>query len=110
MTPVLRGDRNQCQGCKRYFNSTAAFDKHRAGEHGRNRCCLPVAEMQAKGMVLRDDGFWRGSAMPDAMTYPPAGTAPLLDEPSEPELAQQVADDKQEAITDARVAAIGEQR
>lgn len=38
------------------------------------------------------------------------GAAPLLDEPSEPELAQQVADDTQQAITDARVAAIGEQR
>lgn len=38
------------------------------------------------------------------------GAVPLLDEPSEPELAQQVADDTQQAITDAQVAAIGEQR
>lgn len=34
--------------------------------------------------------------------------APLLDEPSEPELAQQVADDTQQAITDAQVAMKGE--
>lgn len=36
------------------------------------------------------------------------GAAPLLDEPSEPELAQQVADDTQQAITDAQVAMKGE--
>lgn len=35
-------------------------------------------------------------------------TAPLLDEPTEPELAQQVADDTQQAITDAQVAMKGE--
>lgn len=60
----LSGDRNQCQGCKEYFNSTHAFDKHRAGEHGANRHCLTTDQMQAKGMILGDDGFWRGSAMP----------------------------------------------
>lgn len=36
------------------------------------------------------------------------GAAPLLDEPSEPELAQQVADDTQQAITDATQAMKGE--
>jgi hypothetical protein len=61
----LTGDRNQCQGCKEYFNSTHAFDKHRAGEHGINRHCLDTAEMLAKGMFMGQDGFWRGSAMPD---------------------------------------------
>ena len=61
----LTGDRNQCQGCKQYFNSTAAFEKHRVGEHGKDRRCLNPDEMQARGMVLRDDGFWRGSAMPE---------------------------------------------
>lgn len=64
MDKVLRGDRNQCQGCKRYFNSTHAFDKHRTGDHGKDRRCMTEAEMLAKGMVLGDDGFWRGSAMP----------------------------------------------
>lgn len=60
----LRGDRNQCQGCKAYFNSTHAFDKHRTGEHGIDRRCMTVDEMKARGMVLGADGFWRGSAMP----------------------------------------------
>ncbi len=60
---VLRGDRNQCPTCKKYFNSTHAFEKHRAGEHGVNRHCLTEDQMTAKGMVIGDDGFWRGSAM-----------------------------------------------
>lgn len=64
MSKVLRGDRNQCQGCKAYFNSTHAFEKHRVGEHGKDRRCLNADEMRAKGMVLGDDEFWRGSAMP----------------------------------------------
>jgi hypothetical protein len=61
---ILRGDRNQCQGCKEYFNSTGAFDKHRTGKHVIDRRCMTKDEMLAKGMVLRDDGFWRGSEMP----------------------------------------------
>lgn len=60
----LRGDRNQCQGCKAYFNSSRAFDMHRTGRHGIDRRCLNADEMIAKGMVHGSDGFWRGSAMP----------------------------------------------
>jgi hypothetical protein len=64
-TVALRGDRNQCAGCGQLFNSTHAFDKHRTGPHANNgRRCLTVDEMQAAGMVLGADGFWRGSAMP----------------------------------------------
>ena len=62
----LRGDRNQCQGCKVYFNSTTAFDKHRVGEFGGGRRCLSEDEMLAKGMVLGASGFWVGSRMPIA--------------------------------------------
>ena len=29
--------RNQCQACKQYFNSNAAFELHRIGEHGVDR-------------------------------------------------------------------------
>lgn len=61
---ALRGDRNQCAGCGALFNSSHAFGKHRTGEHGVNRSCLTAEGMQAKGMVLGADGFWRGSAMP----------------------------------------------
>lgn len=67
----LTGDRNQCQGCKQFFNSMFAFDKHRAGEHGRNRCCLPVDEMQKKGMCKNAAGFWISAAMtPFARSVP----------------------------------------
>lgn len=62
----LTGDRNQCQGCKEYFNSTAAFDKHRAGQHGVDRRCLTPAEMLAKGMAQNSAGFWVGEPMTDA--------------------------------------------
>ncbi len=64
---ALRGDRNQCAGCGCLFNSTHAFEKHRAGEHGVSRRCLSEGEMLAKGMVLGVDGFWRGSAMPQSV-------------------------------------------
>ena len=60
----LRGDRNQCPGCAKYFNSTHAFERHRIGDHGINRRCATEEQMLFKGMVLGKDGFWRGSAMP----------------------------------------------
>ena len=57
----LRGDRNQCCGCGEYFNSTAAFDKHRTGDFSsvtNPRRCLSQPEMYAKGMARNRDGFW----------------------------------------------------
>ena len=64
---TLRGDRNQCGACGQYFNSSHAFDKHRVGEHQNNkRRCLSIMDMTAKGMFVGDDGFWRGSAMPES--------------------------------------------
>lgn len=57
----LTGDRNKCCGCNEFFNSTAAFDKHRVGEFGSPhdpRRCLKVTEMVAKGMTKNADGWW----------------------------------------------------
>ena len=62
----LTGDRNQCQGCKEFFNSTAAFDKHRVGQHGVDRHCLTEPEMLDKGMAKSSTGFWVGSPMANA--------------------------------------------
>lgn len=62
----LRGDRNQCQGCKEFFNSGYGFDKHRHGTHGLDRRCLTSIEMLAKGMSLNAAGFWITSVMPFA--------------------------------------------
>lgn len=53
----LRGDRNQCPTCCEYFNSSAAFEKHRAGEFTARRC-LTAEEMVGKGMDKNDAGFW----------------------------------------------------
>jgi hypothetical protein len=64
----LTGDRNQCPQCREYFNSTAAFEKHRGGTFGEpqgdgtylqhSRGCLKVSEMVAKGMAKSNDGWW----------------------------------------------------
>jgi len=54
----LGGDRNQCQGCKKYFNSTFAFDKHRHGQHGVDRRCMTTEEMEDIGMLISSSGFW----------------------------------------------------
>lgn len=59
----LTGDRNQCQSCKTYFNSTYAFDKHRVGDFGVDRRCRTEDEMLAKGMAKSSSGFWVGSLM-----------------------------------------------
>ena len=59
----LTGDRNQCQACKTYFNSTKAFDKHRHGDFGVDRRCRTEAEMLARGMAKNTSGFWVGSLM-----------------------------------------------
>jgi len=54
----LTGRRNQCQGCKQYFNSTTAFDLHRTGKHGVNRRCRTPEEMRDIGMLINSAGFW----------------------------------------------------
>lgn len=61
----LTGDRNQCQSCKTYFNSTYAFDKHRVGDFGVDRRCRTEDEMLAKGMAKNSAGFWVSSLMTD---------------------------------------------
>ena len=54
----LKGDKNQCQGCREYFNSMYAFDKHRVGKHGVDRKCLTTYEMTELGMFVNVQGFW----------------------------------------------------
>lgn len=60
----LTGQRNQCPACAELFNSNAAFDKHRTGRFGVDRRCMTAEEMRKRGMVLRDDGFWRSAENP----------------------------------------------
>jgi len=61
----LTGQRNQCRGCNQYFNSNAAFDKHRVGDFEHGRRCRTPEEMIAKGMCLNKDGFWITERMPE---------------------------------------------
>lgn len=60
------GDRNQCPTCGRYFNSTSAFDKHRAGAFGVDRRCMSEDEMRERGMCENAAGFWIGSKRPES--------------------------------------------
>jgi hypothetical protein len=59
----LRASHCQCSVCLLYFNSTAAFDKHRTGDW-LDRRCLSISEMEAKGMALNARSFWVTAAMP----------------------------------------------
>lgn len=64
---TLRGDHNQCAGCSEFFNSSRAFEKHRAGEHeGGQRRCLTPDEMRERGMALNSSGWWVGSLRENA--------------------------------------------
>ena len=63
----LTNDRNQCQGCKEYFNSTYAFDGHRTGKHGVDRHCRTPEEMIERGYSKNKWGFWIASKMPASL-------------------------------------------
>lgn len=64
MTTLKVGKRrNQCSGCRVFFNSVTAFDKHRTGDYGVDRRCMTVDEMTAKGMSVNEAGYWIGSSM-----------------------------------------------
>lgn len=64
---VLMGDRNQCQGCKEYFNSTYAFDGHRTGKHGVDRRCRTPEEMTERGYSKNRFGLWITNTMPKSL-------------------------------------------
>lgn len=59
----LRGDRNQCPTCGKFFNSTSAFEKHRTGTYEEGRRCMTTEEMLAAKMAINKDGWWVGSLM-----------------------------------------------
>lgn len=50
--------RCKCPACKKFFNSIAAFDKHRSGSYTDGRECLDEAGMRAIGMDVNDAGYW----------------------------------------------------
>ena len=49
----------KCSSCGKYFNSAAAFDKHRVGLYVfKERRCLTTQEMQDIGMDLNKAEYW----------------------------------------------------
>lgn len=47
----VTGSRCLCRDCNEYFNSVAAFDKHRRGPMDSRRC-------DTAGMVKNNAGYW----------------------------------------------------
>lgn len=63
-TIKLRGNRCRCAACGLYFNSAAAFDRHRTGIHGQSRSCQSASELLAKGWITNEAGFWISGHLP----------------------------------------------
>lgn len=79
--PKLTGNRCRCAACGDLFNSTSAFDRHRAGTFAplgtwpHARRCLTAEELQAKGWSRNGAGFWieRARQAPTARVEAPPG-------------------------------------
>jgi hypothetical protein len=54
----LGNSRCQCIGCDEYFNSVAAFDKHRVEGICETRRCMTSKELLSSGLTKNKDGFW----------------------------------------------------
>ena len=54
----LGHSRCQCRACGEYFNSVAAFDKHRTDALCETRRCLTPKEILSLNMSKNRDGFW----------------------------------------------------
>lgn len=56
----LKGEMCQCGGCGLYFNSEAAFNKHRVGGYDppSERRCLTITEMRQIGMDTNSRDLW----------------------------------------------------
>lgn len=58
MEPTVTHTKCRCTVCGDYFNSAAAFDKHRDGPMGPERRCLSHEERRAKKMDVNNNGYW----------------------------------------------------
>ena len=75
MKMKVYGDRNQCAACGELFNSSAAFDKHRTGEFGKDRRCMTIKEMTDKKMAKNGHGYWV-TALNPMFVHPNCGACP----------------------------------
>lgn len=64
----LTGDHCRCSACHEYFNSTAAFDKHRKGDNSYRYCRTPH-EMFSAGMAISSTGWWLTSRRADSISF-----------------------------------------
>ena len=63
---ILRGQRNQCPSCEKFFNSNASFDKHRTGTfEPPTRRCMTTEEMISKKMDINKAEFWITEKRPE---------------------------------------------
>lgn len=69
LTRKLTGDRCHCRACGLYFNSTAAFDKHRSGAFATDRRCLTSQEMAERGMATNSAGYWVTKLNPNPIRH-----------------------------------------
>jgi hypothetical protein len=79
----LTGNRCRCSACGERFNSAKTFDGHRVGPFSpitrpTQRRCLSVEQMQAKGWLLNDAGFWISGKRPTVARASRAGAAIAL--------------------------------
>lgn len=58
---VLKGKRSYCNTCGEYFSTTSNFDRHRVGEHRKDRHC---ADPESVGLTIKTVGENRFWAMP----------------------------------------------
>lgn len=70
-TPRFTGNRCQCPTCGEYFGSVRGFDRHRIGEYGKSRRCIPAADLltagwnrNARGFLLTPDPRRAGADIP----------------------------------------------
>lgn len=79
----LTGQRNQCPTCGLYFNSNAAFDRHRTGDHTlHQRRCLTVAEMTHIGMAQNSGGWWCTALMDETPKFARSDSSVEAKQPS----------------------------
>jgi hypothetical protein len=64
----LKGKRCQCPSCKEVFSAASGFDKHRKGEHGKNRHCVDPESVGMVVSVRGDNSYWV-TPLPDNVVF-----------------------------------------
>lgn len=70
----------ECTGCGEMFNSVFAFDKHQVWtkpdpKGNQDVRCLTVKEMEARGFLKNEGGYWITGRRPRALNTEPKNAA-----------------------------------